>query len=54
MDRLEAERDEFFERVHAAYLELAAREPDRIRRIDGGAPPDEVLRSALEALADLV
>ena len=54
VDRLEAERDDFFERVHAAYLELTEHEPDRIRRIDGGAPPDQVLESALDALADLL
>ena len=33
-DRLESERLEFFERARAAYLELAAREPDRIVVID--------------------
>lgn len=54
VDRLEAERDEFFQRVRAAYLELLEREPERIRRIDGDAPPNQVLRSGLEALGDLV
>jgi dTMP kinase len=54
LDRLEAERDEFFERVHATYLELADAEPDRIRKIDAGAPPDRVLEAALEAVADLL
>jgi len=54
LDRLEAEHDEFFERIRATYVELAQAEPDRIRKIDAGAPPDEVLRAALEALADLL
>jgi dTMP kinase len=54
VDRLEAERDEFFERIHATYEELAQAEPRRIRKIDAAAPPDQVLHAALEALADLV
>ncbi|HUE26630.1 MAG TPA: dTMP kinase [Solirubrobacteraceae bacterium] len=53
VDRLEAEQDEFFDRIAAAYNELAAREPERIRTIDASAPPDQVLAAALEALADL-
>jgi dTMP kinase len=54
LDRLEAEQDEFFARIGAAYLELAASEPDRIRTIDGSASPQEVLRAALDELADLL
>ena len=54
VDRLEAERDEFFDRVAAAYRELAAREPERIRSIDASGPPDQVLDAALQALADLI
>ena len=54
LDRLEAERDEFFERIHATYIKLAEDEPDRIRRIDASAPPEQVLSAALEALADLL
>jgi dTMP kinase len=53
VDRLEAERDEFFERVHATYRQLAEREPDRIRTIDASASPDEVLQAALGELSDL-
>ena len=53
VDRLEAEQDDFFQRISATYSELAAREPGRIRRIDASAPPDEVLRSALAELSDL-
>jgi dTMP kinase len=54
VDRLEAEEDDFFERIAAAYLELAEQEPRRIRKIDAGAPPDRVLAAALEELADLI
>jgi dTMP kinase len=54
LDRLEGERDEFFDRVAGAYDELAMREPQRMRVIDATAPPDEVLAFALAALADLI
>ncbi|MBV8221335.1 MAG: hypothetical protein JO325_22950, partial [Solirubrobacterales bacterium] len=53
-DRLERERDDFFDRTAAAYLELAAEDPDRIRKIDASRPPDEVLSAALDELADLL
>jgi dTMP kinase len=53
-DRLERERDDFFDRTVAAYLELWSQDPDRIRRIDASQPPAEVLEAALEALADLL
>ncbi len=52
-DRLEREGEDFFARIAAAYEELARAEPDRIRMIDAGQPPDAVLRDALAALADL-
>ena len=54
VDRLEAEEDAFFERIAAGYLELAAQDPERIRTINAGQPPDRVLAVALEELADLV
>ncbi len=53
-DRLEREQNDFFDRTAAAYLELAAEDPDRIRRVDAAQPPDEVLAAALEELADLI
>ena len=53
-DRLEAEDEGFFARVAAGYDELAAREPERVRVLDGAQPPDEVLLAALRALADLL
>jgi dTMP kinase len=52
-DRLEREDDGFFEAITAAYGELAAREPQRIRVLDAGQSPQDLLASALEALADL-
>jgi dTMP kinase len=53
-DRLERERNDFFDRTVAAYLELAAEDPGRIRLIDASRPPDEVLSAALAELADLI
>lgn len=53
-DRLERERDDFFERTVAAYLELCSQEPDRIRRIDASQPPDQVLAAALREIDDLL
>jgi dTMP kinase len=54
LDRLEAEDDNFFEHIAAAYEELAAQNPERIRAIDATRPPDQVLHAALENLADLL
>jgi dTMP kinase len=54
LDRLELEHDDFHARIAAAYAELAAAEPQRIRTIDAAQQPDDVLASALEALADLI
>lgn len=54
VDRLEGERDEFFDRVAGAYDELAMHEPERIAVIDATASPDEVLAFALAALDDLL
>lgn len=39
-DRMEAGGEAFFERVRAAYIALARREPDRVRVFDGALPPD--------------
>ena len=52
-DRLELERDEFFERIAAAYRELADQDPDRFRVIDAARPPDEVVNQAAAAIEDL-
>ena len=53
-DRFESEERGFFERVRARYLELAAREPERVRVLDASAAPEQVAASALAALADLL
>jgi dTMP kinase len=50
-DRFEVEPAEFFERVRAAYLDLAAREPRRIRVIDAARPLPEVKLQIAAALA---
>jgi dTMP kinase len=42
LDRFEAEERAFFDRVRAAYRELAAAEPGRVRIIDGSQAPWEV------------
>jgi dTMP kinase len=54
VDRLEAERDDFFVRINSVYLELAAQDPQRIRRIDAAATPERVLEAAMAELADLL
>jgi dTMP kinase len=53
-DRLEREEDAFFAAIAAAYDELAAAEPERIRVIDATLPADEVAGAALDAIADLI
>jgi len=53
-DRLEREGREFFAAIDAAYAQLAAAEPARIRPLDASAPPQAVLDAAMAALADLL
>lgn len=53
-DRMERERIAFFQAVGAAYEQLAAAEPQRVRPIDADQPPEAVLADALAALADLI
>lgn len=54
VDRFETERAEFFERVRAAYLEIARREPKRVRVIDAGQSLELVRASASRALDELL
>jgi len=53
-DRLERERNDFFERTAAAYEQLRSDEPDRIRALDASQPPDQVLAAALKEISDLL
>jgi thymidylate kinase len=52
--RLERERDDFFDRTNAVYLELWAQDPARIRKFDAAQPPEEVLAAVFTELADLL
>jgi len=49
-DRIERERDAFFERVRAAFLARAAAEPERFRVLDASRPVEEVAAEAVLAL----
>ena len=49
-DRIESEREEFFERVRAAYLARARAEPARFRVIDASQPAAAVRDAAVAAL----
>ena len=54
-DRLEAEEDDFHDRVRTAFLALAAADPDRFLVVDAALPPDAVqdtIRVALLPLLD--
>ncbi len=50
-DRIEQERHDFFERVRACYLDIAARESERFVVLDTTRPIDEV-KADVAALAD--
>jgi dTMP kinase len=54
VDRFEAEAQAFFERVRAAYLELARREPQRVHLIDASAPLEAVERQVAGVLERLL
>ncbi len=51
-DRIERERDDFFERVREGFLARAARHPQRIRVLDAGPDAATVAAAALAVLAD--
>src|SRR4051812_29821040 len=53
-DRLEASGDAFFAAIAAAYDQLAAAEPRRIRVLDAGRSPDALVTDAMAALDDLL
>jgi dTMP kinase len=52
-DRIEQETTAFFERARARYLEIARREPDRVRVVDATRSPDEVAAAIDRHLAEL-
>ncbi|HFE48317.1 MAG TPA: dTMP kinase [Chromatiaceae bacterium] len=51
-DRFESEQQAFFERVRTAYLEIAEREPERVKRIDASAPLETVQARIARALEE--
>jgi dTMP kinase len=53
-DRIERERDEFFERVRAGFLERARQHPERIRVVDATRSVGDVAAQAVSHLARLV
>jgi len=53
-DRFEREDREFFQRIRSSYLQRAAAEPQRFRRIDASAPVAQVSREALAAVGALL
>jgi len=53
-DHFEREQRPFFERVRAAYLELAAQYPERIKIIDAAKPLPQVQLKIDEEVAALV
>ncbi|PWG63244.1 dTMP kinase [Sediminicurvatus halobius] len=52
-DRFEIEREAFFERARAAYLERCTAEPARMRRIDASAEPEVVQRHIEAVLSEV-
>lgn len=52
-DRFEQEQQAFFERVRQAYLDRAAREPERIIRIDSTRSLDDIKKILEEVIASI-
>ncbi len=52
-DRFEQEQAEFFERVRAAYLRIAAENPARVRVLDATQAPDNINKQLEKIVATL-
>jgi dTMP kinase len=50
-NRFEQENRAFFTRVHAAYLEIAKREPERVAIVDARGTPDQTHAKILEIVS---
>ncbi len=53
-DRLEAEADDFHERVRDAYRRFAEKEPERFVLIDGQRPAEDIHRDIVERVTTLL
>ena len=53
-DRLEAEADDFHERVREAYRRLAKEEPERIVIIDGQLPAEQIHQQVIDRVGKLL
>ncbi|HEX5759743.1 MAG TPA: dTMP kinase [Thermoanaerobaculia bacterium] len=54
VDRIDGEALDFYRRVREGYLEMAAREPRRIRVIDSAGAPAETAAAVASALVELL
>jgi dTMP kinase len=52
-DRLEAESNDFHERVRQEYLQIAMMDPERYFVVDGTQPVDEIHRQITERISEL-
>jgi dTMP kinase len=53
-DRFESEQSAFFERVRQAYLDIAAREPQRVRTVDAGRELPQVSAAIRAVMEDFL